>query len=185
MIFTAIGIVFLLTLGFLVITWVAWFIFLWLSKLWYEASQTNLNRTSIRDLITNSFAVPVYILCVFYRRITNRISKMKNDFIPWGVYMILWLAFGAVMWWGGYNHCYKNNFSGQAEIQATKDFDEFKTYRAVAFLRTPVDTTWRPFWDYYSDNFDDTDNAIEVFEPWIKSALKDSNDIDFKILKVW
>lgn len=103
---------------------------------------------------------------------------------PWLV-LIPFTIFLGIAYAYGYAQCYKNNFSGQAEIQATKDFDEFKTYRAVALLRTPVDTTWRPFWDYYSNDFEDADNAIEVFEPWIKPALKDSNDIDFKILKVW
>lgn len=121
MIFTAIGIVFLLTLGFLVITWVAWFTFLWLSKLWYEASQTNLNRTSVRDLITNSFAVPVYLLCVFYRRTTNRISKMNDKT---RVMLLIALLFGslAIGWWGGYTTCYRDNFSGQAEEQLMQEY---------------------------------------------------------------
>lgn len=79
MIFTAVGITLLLILVFLLVTWVAWFIFLLLAKLYYEASSTNFNRTPVRDLFTNSFAVFVYGLPILYNRLNNSISKMKDD----------------------------------------------------------------------------------------------------------
>lgn len=115
MIFTAIGIVFLLTLGFLVITWVAWFIFLWLSKLWYETSPTNFNRTSVRDLFINSFAVFVYGLPILYNRLNNSISKMiawvlkhKLSILAFLVVILMMLISYAHGYGNGYKACSVN-----------------------------------------------------------------------------
>jgi len=115
MIFTAIGITLLLILVFLLVVWILWFTFLWLSKLWYETSSTNFNRTSVRDLIHNSFAVPVYLLCVFYSRITNRISKMSMHIkLHIGLILLSVVCLGTGMTLGfrkgfhkGYNDCYE------------------------------------------------------------------------------
>jgi hypothetical protein len=116
MIFTTIEIVFLLILVFLVVTWVAWFIFLWLSKLWYETSSTHFNRITVRDLFTNSFAVFVYGLCLLHSRITNRYTKMTYErvvdigkVVMLILIVVLSIAFGYSYGYGnGYKACSVN-----------------------------------------------------------------------------
>jgi hypothetical protein len=109
MIFTAIGIVFLLTLGFLVITWVIWFTFLWLSKLWYETSQTYFNRTTIRTFINHSSAVLVSRVLLLYSKASNRVSKM-NDNLRKTLETLLLIILVGVAFSIGYSRGYGNGY---------------------------------------------------------------------------
>lgn len=110
MILTAVGITLLLILVFLLVVWILWFTFLWLSKLWYETSSTNFNRTSVRDLFTNSFAVFVYGLSILYNRLNNSISKMiawafKHRLTIFSFYIIIMVALMSYAY--GYGKGYK------------------------------------------------------------------------------
>ena len=110
MFFTAIGIVFLLILVFLLVTWVAWFIFLLLAKLWYETSQTYFINTSVRTFFTNNSAVLVPRILLLYSRITNHISKMNDNTrrtLVTALLLILVVVFFAIGYSRGYGDGYK------------------------------------------------------------------------------
>jgi hypothetical protein len=106
---TAIGIVFLLILVFLIITWSLWVLFLWSSKLYYEISQTNFSRVTIRTSLNHSAAYIVQVFRMVHGRVTNRIPKMNRNTIR-TLETILLIILVVVSFAIGYSRGYGNGY---------------------------------------------------------------------------
>lgn len=161
MIFTAVGITLLLILVFLLVTWVLWFTFLLLSKLYYEASQTYFNRTSIRTFLNHSFAALVSRILLLYSKTSNRISKMNKQWLL----LIPFAIFLGLAWSYGYAQCYRDHFSGQAEMK------EPEVFGGVYFLG---DEDGPSLYQFPSPDSIAAYQGHLLNRQWLKENLKDS-----------